>query len=329
MEKEPVRCLVTGGTGFLGRHLVPCLRAHGCQIRVLTRKPGNAAQALLGKDIEIVQGDIRDEAAVRRAVHGVTRVFHLAAERRNWKELGEVNIEGTRNLLVACSESNTKHVVHMSSVGVFGAVTSNCVTEETPCRPQNEYERTKHAAEQIACELRAERRLPVTVLRPANVFGDRDPERRLLGLMKLLENGRFRFIGSGETALNYVYAGDVALACYLVGIRPNAHEETYILSDPCSLREFVECICAQLGIATPRKRVPVCLAYGASLGAEVASRVLRRPLPLSLGRVQAALSKRVYASDAFRRDYPGWPSTGWKEGVRQTLAWYRDEGLLS
>lgn len=325
---SPPYCLVTGGTGFMGRHLVICLHTHGYRVRVLTRKPSDQLQDLMNQGIEIVQGDIRDHTAVRQALDGVDIVFHLAGEKRKPQEFASVNIEGTRNLLEACSTSNIKRVVHVSSVGVTGWVLNELITEEVPCCPQNEYERTKYAAEEIALQFYLERKLPLTVIRPANVFGDLDPEKQLLTLMRLIQSGQFRFIGDGNAMLNYVYVGDVAEACWLVSTQHSTIGQVYIVSDPCSLKEFVEVIARELGIATPHRRVPVWLAYAAAAGFEAASRTLGRSFSLTLNKVRAARSKQVYSSAKLRRECPGWPSIGWKEGVRRTVAWYRAQSLL-
>lgn len=312
----------------MGRHLVACLRAHGYTVRVLTRKLPDQLQDFINQGIEIIQGDIRDHTAVRQALDGVNIVFHLAGEKRKPQEFVAVNIEGTKNLLEACSTANIKRMVHVSSVGVIGLTTSEFITEETSCVPQNEYERTKYAAEQIALQFYLERKLPVTVIRPANVFGDLDPERQLLNLMCLIRSGQFRFIGDGNAMLNYVYAGDVAEACLLVSTRPSTIGQAYIVSDPCSLKEFVEVIAQELGVVTPRRRVPVWLAYAAAMGFEAASRTLGRSFPLTLNKVRAARSKHVYSSAKLRQECPGWPLIGWKEGLRRTIVWYQAQGLL-
>jgi len=322
------RCLVTGGTGFVGHHLVACLRAHKCRVQVLTRRSSDQLQNLIDRGVEIVQGDIRDYTDVQRALDGVDMLFHLAGEKHKLQDSTSINIEGTRNLLKACSGANIRHVVHVSSVGVVGQVPSELITEGTPCRPRGQYERTKYASEQIALRFYLERKLPLTVIRPANVFGDLDPEKHLLTLMRLIQSGWFRFIGNEDAMLNYVYAGDVAEACWQVSTLSSTIGKVYIASDPCSLKEFVEVIAHELGVAPPSRRVPVWLAYTAAAGLEAVSRLLRRSSPLTMNKVRAAQSKHVYSSAKFRRECPSWPSVGWKEGIRRTIAWYRAQSLL-
>jgi len=255
-------------------------------------------------------------------------VFHAAGETRDRRRLAAVNVTGTGDLIEAAAEEGVRRVVHVSTVGVFGESAEDVVTEDSPCAPRNDYERTKLAGEYLAAEIAARRGLSLTVVRPANIFGDDDPQGRLLSLIRLVASGRFVFIGPSEAMLNYVYVEDVVEACRLLAEREDAGERVYIVSDPCALGEFVTAIAAALGVPLPTRRLPSALAYAAAAGSEVASLLLRRPVGLTWGRLQAVQSRRVYCPDRLRRELPGWPAVGWREGLRRIVAWYRSSGAL-
>lgn len=323
---EP-KCLVTGGTGFIGRRLVVRLLDAGWRVRVLSRRSLQRLGGLASRGVEIVHGDLSGDD-LRSVVAGQDVVFHLAGETRDSRRFEAVNVSGTRRLVEAAASAGVRRLVHVSSVGVFGPSDVLVVTEGTPCHPRSEYERSKLTGERLAVELAGGRGLPLTVVRPANVFGDGDPLRRPATLIPSVRSGRFFFIGRGDAMLNYVYVEDVAEACRLVAIRPDTTGQTYIVSDPCRLAEFVACIADALGVPAPARRVPAVVAYGATAISELVSLVLRRPVGLTRGKARAAQSRQIYSSERLRAEVPEWPVVGWREGLRRVVAWRRSSGLL-
>jgi dihydroflavonol-4-reductase len=131
--------LVTGATGFIGRHLVERLRAGGCSVRALVR-PGSAASALHDMGVRICPGDLRDPASVERAVSGCRQVFHLAAvihgPGATRSRLRQVNVEGTENVARCCRKAGVERLVVTSSVAVYGRGQRNrAIDERTPPAP--------------------------------------------------------------------------------------------------------------------------------------------------------------------------------------------------
>lgn len=323
---DDLRCLVTGGTGFIGRRLVLRLLDAGWRVRVLSRRSPHKIGDLTARGVEIVQGDLSAPGDLRAALGGLGVVFHLAGETRDPRRFEAVNVAGTRHLVESAAAAGVRRLVHVSSVGVFGPTAALVVTEATPCHPRSGYERSKLAGERLAVELAGRRGLPLTVVRPANVFGDGDPLQRPATLIPAVRSGRFFFIGRGDAMLNYVYVEDVAEACRLLAIRPGAAGQVYIVSDPCPLTEFVACIADALGVPVPSRRLPPALAAAVTAAAELASLVLRRPVGLTRGKARAARSRQIYRSDKLRAEVPDWPVVGWREGVRRIVAWHRSMG---
>ncbi len=172
------RVLVTGGTGFIGRHLVRRLAERGDQVRCLVRDPQRAS-ASAGPDapaVEYIQGDVTVPDALDAALSGMEIVYHLAGAtlpmRRS--DYMEVNAEGTLRLAEACAgRENPPVFVYVSSLAAAGPAKDDCpLTEDCPPQPVSEYGRSKLAAERYLRELAG--KLPITVLRPPSVFGPGD-----------------------------------------------------------------------------------------------------------------------------------------------------------
>ncbi|MGH2523537.1 MAG: NAD-dependent epimerase/dehydratase family protein, partial [Anaerolineales bacterium] len=232
------RVLVTGGTGFLGQALVRALRDQGRAVRVLVRPRQNRVtparwERLRVQGVEMVIGDVLDKPAAWAAVQDVTHVFHLAgrlyvpgAPNREYEQL---HVEGTRNVLTACAESKAiRAIVHCSTTGVLGPTGETPAAEDAPMRPGNIYERTKAAGEQLALALAHRDGLPLSVARPALVYGPGD--RHLLGWFRAIKRGYYRVVGSGDSLLHPIYIDDVVDGLLRCAQTPEAVGRVYHLA---------------------------------------------------------------------------------------------------
>lgn len=170
--------LVTGATGFIGRHLLGKLNKFGHEIRVLSRDPSTDLNALQG--IQVVTGNIDDPAILDRFVAPGATLINLA--HANTTSSAEA-IEATRLLVEKCAEKGIKRFIHCSSISVYGAV-SGCVDENTLCRPRDEYGQLKYAIEQML-QQHIQNRFECVILRPTEVVGAGGR-----GLVKLTESLR-------------------------------------------------------------------------------------------------------------------------------------------
>jgi len=168
------RVLVTGGAGFVGRHLVQALAAAGHSVSVLD----NLHRGRHSPDIpDFIHGDIRDYQTVWQACLGVHTVFHLAAESRvlpaekNPQYCHSTNIDGTRVLLEACRNTGVRRFVFASSREVYGNVTALPVSEDAPCHPQNLYGQSKLLGERQCLNFEG---VDVIILRLSNIYGPGD-----------------------------------------------------------------------------------------------------------------------------------------------------------
>jgi nucleoside-diphosphate-sugar epimerase len=316
--------LLTGATGFVGTRLRTLLIDNGYNLRVLTRSPKHEFTTE-----DHIVGDLTDRAVCRTALKGVDVVIHIAGEKRNPANFWPSNVEAVKNLRDVAVDAGVRRFVHLSSVGVIGAdsLRPGLYGEDDPCIPRSYYERSKWEAEKLLHEA-VSGNLSVAILRPANVFGDYDPGKGLLRLMRSIRNGSFIYIGGREVICNFIYVEDVAHACMALLSNPNADGHTYNLSDDCTLGEFVDTIADELGVGKPRLQIP---------------NVFRRLIRISLRAIRhfpilsklsftarlISLNNRAQFKTSRLHDELGFICPiGWREGLRRLVAHYQVEGLL-
>jgi nucleoside-diphosphate-sugar epimerase len=319
---------VTGATGFIGKRLVDRLLEDEADVRILTRRKSGWPGAWVGR-VDVRQGDLSDRIALSHQVRGCSAVLHLAGELRDPTKMRAVNVEGTGNLLEACRAAGVGNVVYLSSVGVIGARGSATVDEETVCSPKGEYERSKHDAERLALDWSAREKIPLTVLRPTTVFGERSATAvgsdSMLAWLRAIRRRRFVFFDR-EAVANYVYSGDVAEACQIASSQRLSG--VFVVADSCSLGAFVAAAASAMCVPAPRRFVPATVGYAVALVMQAGAMVVGRRSPLTVNRIRALSSRTRYSAERLR-SAAGWqPTTGWEAGMKLTVGWYRDNGLL-
>ncbi len=207
------QCLVTGGTGFIGRHVVGALLARGGKVRVFCRSR-RKAEALFGDSVEIIVGDLLDRDRVEQACHGVTLVFHLGGAyqfgRRVREQMLLTNLRGTENVLEAARASRCEKVVHVSSSGILANKHALITEDDFPAyvSPAEPYRHSKWLAERAALEW-AKRGLPVTIASPTSPLGAGDDGPTPTGgIVADFLDGQFPF--ATRTALNFVAVTELA-----------------------------------------------------------------------------------------------------------------------
>jgi dihydroflavonol-4-reductase len=322
--------LVTGGTGFIGTNVARELLGAGATVRVLAR-PRSDRRALADVKVEIVDGDLLDPASVRRAVHGVQAVYHVAADYRLWTPdpaaVYRTNVEGTRAVLEASGEAGVRRIVHTSSVGALGIPRDGRPgTEQTPVTLADmvgHYKRSKFLAEQLALDF-ARRGLPVVVVNPSAPVGPWDVKPTPTGQM-VVDFMRGRMVASLDTGLNVVHVRDVARG-HLLAAERGAPGERYILGHrDLSLAEIFGILADITGRRPPRVRVPYAMAWLGAACCEGVSRVTGRPPAVPLTAVRMA-RKRMYFSPARAVRELGLPQTDVRSALADAVAWFEAHG---
>jgi dihydroflavonol-4-reductase len=319
--------LVTGATGFTGRHLVRALIADGERVRVIVRS-SRRARELLPPDLEVIEGDLADPELVSRAMPGVQAVYHLAAVYREAKHSDfhyrEVNVAASRRLLDAAVGAGVGRYVHCSTVGVHGHIASPPANEETAYAPGDVYQATKCEAEQLALSYRD--RLPLVVGRPTAIYGPGDT--RLVKLFRMVARGRFPLVGGGESYYHMVYIDDLVRGLRLLGTHPAAVSEVFILGGEryAKLRELAGMIAAAARVPAPWLRLParplqiagtICERLCVPFGIEP---------PIHRRRVDFYTKSRAFSIEKAKRLLGYRPEVSLEDGIRRTLDWYVANG---
>jgi nucleoside-diphosphate-sugar epimerase len=259
-----MRTLVTGGTGFIGSHLVDELLEHDYNIRVL-RRPTSSITHLKEKTVSFVVGDLADTKSLVRACQGVEVVFHVAALARDWgprKTFFEVNVDGTKNLLDACVQNKVSRFVFMSSGAVYGfPKAQQPLSEEYRKNPTAKYGESKLIAEELIWRYGKQYNIMVSALRSPIVIGPRD---RLISLflIKALQQGRFFYIGDGNQMISVSDGRDVARCLRLAGESDKAHGQAYnVKSFDSTPRHLIETLAERLQLPTPQRQQSYLSAY--------------------------------------------------------------------
>lgn len=185
--------LVTGAGGFIGSHLVEALGREGASVRAFVRYTSRAdvgflreASSALNGRLEIISGDLRDEAAIRQAVQGCDIVFHLGAlisipySYVHPREVAETNFMGTLNVLMACKDLGVERLVHTSTSEVYGTALRAPIDESHPLQGQSPYSASKIGADKLAESFYRSYALPVVTIRPFNTYGPRQSARAVI-----------------------------------------------------------------------------------------------------------------------------------------------------
>jgi dihydroflavonol-4-reductase len=324
--------LVTGGTGFVGSHLVRRLVAEGVAVRVLAR-PTSDLRNLPEGDVEVVRGDLREPATLVPAVRGSRWVFHVAADYRLWcpdpREMYRANVEGTRELLGAVrGAQSAEKVVYTSTVGTLGLPGDGSPgTEETPVSLDDmvgHYKRSKFLAEQEALRFAAEG-LPVTLVNPSTPVGPGDAKPTPTGQMIVdFLNGKMP--AYVDTGLNLIAVEDVAEG-HLLAARRGLVGEKYILGNRnLTLQEILGILATITGRPAPRFRMPYGVAMAlAHLDDLWEGRILRREPRIPLEGVRMAAKHMFFDASKAVREL-GLPQSSIEDALARACAWYTEQG---
>jgi nucleoside-diphosphate-sugar epimerase len=335
--------LVTGATGLLGSHIAERLIARGDRVRALVR-PSSDVSYLQGLGAELLRGDLTSADDCRSAVCGVDAVYHSAAKVGDWGRWAEFQtscLRATETLAQAALREGVRRFVHISSTSAYGHPPDRGrpIDESHPLGvgtwwPWDYYTRSKVESERILWQLAADRRLPLTVIRPSWLYGERD-RTTVARLVRKIERGGIPVLGRGDNPLSAIYAGDVAAAAILAADDPGSAGEAYNVTDqgPITQREFFEHFARACGSPrrswTTRLWHPYGAAFLAGLILETHGRLTGRRDPPLLSRYAAWLmGRRISYSTAKIRERLGWaPPADYGTTIRRAVDWYRARSL--
>lgn len=324
--------LVTGATGMLGSHIAERLVARGRRVRALVR-PGSDTRFLETLGAELVRGNLADPDSCARAVQGVEVVYHSAAKVGDWgpwREFQSSCIDATRNLGRASAAARVARFLHISSTSAYGhPAEGGPPIGETAPMGQNlwvwdAYTRSKVESEKILWDLAERARLPITVIRPSWLYGERD-RTTTARLVDRLRRRKVMLVGRGDNPLSAIYVGIVADAALLAASDPASVGEAYNITNQGSItqREFINLLAEASGAPPVTRRIPYRVAYSAAFLFEAKGRLLRQARPPWVTRYATWLMGREleYSTEKARARL-GWsPTLSYRDGIARTVRW--------
>jgi nucleoside-diphosphate-sugar epimerase len=318
-----MKMLITGASGFLGGHVVEALHRGGHETIVLARRTSDLSAVNESID-EVRFGDLTDRDSIVEASKDADMVFHCAGAVKMlgpYKEIRDINVGGTFNLVRAVAESGVERIIYASSLGVHGMRRSDGL-------PKDKYCRSKAEAEKIFFDECSKSGIEGVALRPGVIYGPRDFNASY-PMFKHAEEGKVLLIGGGNTRFPLIYIDDLVEVFLKVMEMEEASGQSFDLSGvDATQRIFFQLICKELGIEFS----PVSVSCGKAM---MAARMSELKFALKGYRGDVVISRFVvqlygldHSPDISRAkellDFA--PSTSLEEGVRKTASWYRTLG---
>ncbi|MCL5283408.1 MAG: NAD-dependent epimerase/dehydratase family protein [Armatimonadetes bacterium] len=326
-----MKVMITGASGFVGRHVARLLVDRGDQVVALVRSSSPVAH-LVSMGCSITKGNLLDIESLNRAMDGCDQIYHIAADYRLWSrdtsELYRNNVDGTRNVMAAAQKVGAERVVYTSTVGTLGIPKGGAPgNERTPVTLDDmvgHYKRSKFMAEEAVRDFAAQG-LPVVIVNPSTPVGEEDVKPTPTGKVIVdFLNGRIpAFL---DTGLNLVDVHDAANG-HLLAAKKGAVGERYILGGRnMTLQDILTALAEVSGRKPPHLRIP----YGMALGAAAVdhllwSVLLKREPHISLESVRMAAKKMYFDSERAMTEL-GYTISPIKPALQRAVEWYRQNG---
>ncbi|MEX0747823.1 MAG: NAD-dependent epimerase/dehydratase family protein [Rhodothermales bacterium] len=325
-----MKAFVTGGTGFIGSHLVEELLRRGYEeVRCLVR---GDKRWLTGLNIREIGGDLFSTNAIREAVSDVDYVFHVGGVTRatDWDTFQKANVLATEHLLEVVAEVNPGigKVLVTSSLAAVGRCTSGVATEELPLQPISRYGKSK--ADMEAALEKFHSRIPLVVIRPPAVYGPREAD--IYTFFRTIKAGICPVVGDPRaSSLSLVHVRDLVRGMAAAAEAPSTRGETYFIGSETfySWNDVKDAATAALGRRSLTVSVPPAFVGVVGTIVEMVGRLTGTYPPLNREKALEIRSvcKRCSTEKAMR-DFGYRQEVGLQEGVAETIAWYRREGWL-
>ena len=326
-----MKIAITGASGFVGSNLTYYLRDRGYNVIALARSK-EKAQAFNGQEVIGRVADVTDPDSLKTAFQDVEVVIHLAALFTNpectWNDYYQINVEGTRNVLEAAMHSGVRRVIHCSTVGVAMGAGSPPYSEKTPYSAPawDKYETTKCEGEKLALDFHRSNGLPLVAIRPAQVYGPGDT--RKAKFYRMVKNGII--VNPGRTLKHLIYIDDLCRAFEIALVSDKAVGDVFIIAGdkPTALSDLVRLIADELGVSTPRVRLPAMPMTWICAITESICNLFKIKPPL-YRRSMDFFTKSVEFDITHAHTVLGFHSqVAVPTGVAKTATWYLENGLL-
>jgi len=326
------KILVTGAAGFLGSHVTRQLTARGADVRVLLR-PSSNNRAIADLPLEYVTGDLRDPASLERALVGVRRVFHVAADYRLWskrsQDIYDSNVGGTKNLLEAAKRAGVEQFIYTSTVATVAVDRPEEPNEFIDARLEEmvgHYKRSKWMAEREVLDA-AKTGFPAIVAMPTTPVGPWDWKPTPTGKIILdFLNGKMP--GYVETGLNFVGVEECAAGHILVSEKGIVGERYLLGSENLTLKAVLDLLAKITGLPAPSMKIPHGVALGVAYAETAFSRLLGREPQIPVEGVKIAQHMMFVDSSRAPREL-GFQQGSVAAALERAVRWYEANGYIA
>lgn len=328
MKKK--RVLVTGSTGFIGRHLVDELLARNYDVSCLIR-PETDPDVLNEKNIELVRADYFDPKSLDIALTGVDYLIHNGAvvNSRDKDLIFRSNVIATKNLMEACYRVNPgiKKILFVSSIAASGPTSEKrALTENDECRPSSIYGKSKYKAEQEVKKFYS--RLPIIIIRPTHILGVY--QKQVEDILKAVKKRIIPVLGNGDKQTTICFVEDLVRA-FILSIESEKIKSTvYFVADEklYSWMEITEKIREEMGINFVIK-IPYPILIFIGFIAELVSDILGRSPLITRKRINSVRSNYwVHDTGKIKKELGFSTEIEFKEGIKKIVSWYRENNII-
>jgi nucleoside-diphosphate-sugar epimerase len=322
--------LVTGASGFLGGRLAQMLAERGIPVRIVARQSSDVAH-LAGYPVEIARAELADSPALTEALRGVSHIFHCAGCSTDCAPVETYyagNVTSTLALLLAARYAgNVQRFLHISTTDVYGYPRMPCDEDHPRTFVGLPYNETKCLGEAAVWEAYEKAGLPITILRPATIYGPRGTA-FVTDVVRLLREGSMALFDSGRVRGGFCYVDNVAQAMMDAAISPDTIGRAYNITDATGVtwKEYVLALADGMDLKRPWLNLPSTLALPLGHAMELAYRAL--PLPgrplLTRHAVLLLARDQEYPVVRARNDFGFAPAVTFAEGMARSVAWARE-----
>jgi nucleoside-diphosphate-sugar epimerase len=326
-----LKTLVTGASGFIGKHLVKTLVDQGRNVRCLVRKTSNT-QYLDDLGVELYYGDLLDKDSLKDIAKDVSIVYHLAGEIYSnlIRNFYRVNLDGTRNLVEVCLPEKIERFVFLSSIAAVGPNRKRGIllNEQSPCKPLDPYGRSKLQAEQLLIQSLEKYAFPIVIIRAPTVYGPLGKSIILKKILDRIHTGHLITLGNGNYLRSMCYIDNLIQGLIAGEKSNNSVGEVYFISDEraYTYNEIFQNIAKQFESTWKETRLPSWLGEICGLAFKLISMTGLYPLPLYMAW-HMVLDMACDIKKAKKRlKYK--PLVETKEGIKRVVKYFMEEGYV-
>lgn len=331
-----MKILVTGATGFVGKHLVPKLLENGFDVTCLVRSKEKAYELKKDFNVEIIIGDITKVETLKGLSDGIDYVVHLAAmghvssvTEESFNHFVSINEEGTENLVSEFAGSTQlKKFIHFSSTAAMGYIKTPIQNEKSITNPVTPYQKSKNRSELIVNKAYEQNNFPSMIIRPCMIYGP-GGYGEFYKFCKLMKKGIFPKVGLGLNLTPLVFVEDVVMAV-IQAIRNGQIGNTYIIASEKSIPmdELHDLIMKSMGKKAPYIYIPVIFALIGAKLIEVLFPMLGKEPPVSYQNIKSTITDRTFDISKAVNDLGYQQRFSFEKGIEETIKWYKSQNKL-